>query len=62
VRVDVDGEDRKNDTETSVFVGNMPWITNDEDLMQHFKKAGKVVNIRVIRDPTTFVGKGFGYI
>lgn len=59
-----DGGDsaKKNDTETSVFIGNMPWVVQEEDLRKHFDPCGTILNVRIIRDPDTFIGKGFGYI
>ncbi|KAG6066344.1 hypothetical protein E4U32_006150 [Claviceps aff. humidiphila group G2b] len=34
----------------------------EEGLWQTFSKAGKVENVRVVRDPKTRVGKGFAYV
>ena len=31
-------------------------------VLPNFEDAGEILNVRIIRDPTTFVGKGFGYI
>ena len=35
IRVDIDGknEAEKNDFETSVFIGNLPWVVNEECLL-----------------------------
>lgn len=64
IRVDLEGkeEDDKNDFETSVFIGNLPWVVNEEELRSHFEDAGKILNVRVIRDKETFIGKGIAYI
>jgi RNA recognition motif-containing protein len=64
IRVDIDGktEAEKNDFETSVFIGNLPWVVNEEDLRAHFEECGKILNVRVIRDKDTFIGKGIAYI
>ena len=34
----------------------------EEGLWRQFEKAGKVESVRVVRDPKTRVGKGFGYV
>lgn len=34
----------------------------EEGLWMQFSKAGRVENVRVVRDKTTRVGKGFGYV
>jgi len=31
-------------------------------LRKHFAECGEIDNVRIIRDKTTGVGKGFGYI
>jgi nucleolar protein 12 len=51
-----------NDYEKTVFIGNLPWVLNEEDLRKHFSKMGEMLNVRIIRDGRTFIGKGFGYI
>lgn len=64
----MDGKDEKfqNDFETTVFIGNLPFITNEEDLRAHFddlEEGGSgITNVRIIRDPKTFIGKGIAYV
>ena len=60
LRVDLEGE--KNDFETSIFIGNLPWVVNEEELRAFFEDAGNILNVRVIRDKETFIGKGIAYI
>ena len=65
-------ESNKNDFETTIFIGNLPFVTNEEELRKHFAGVAKslaldgdgdgILNVRVIRDPKTFIGKGIGYI
>ena len=65
LRVDVDGGEKteKNDFETSLFIGNLPWVVNEEELRAHFEvPEGKILNVRVIRDKDTFIGKGIAYV
>ena len=52
----------------------MPFVTNEEDLRIHFNDVAKslqtedqligdgILNVRVVRDPKTFIGKGIGYV
>ncbi len=64
LRVDLDGKSdaEKNDFETTIFIGNLPYVINEEDLRAHFEDCGKILNVRVIRDKDTFIGKGIAYI
>lgn len=50
------------DFNTTVFVGNLPFIVSEEDVRAHFAPLGKILNVRMVRDPKTYVGKGVGYI
>ncbi len=64
MRVDIDGkpDEERNDFETTIFIGNLPWVINEEDLRAHFEDCGKILNVRVVRDKDTFIGKGIAYI
>ncbi|KAK9768616.1 Nucleolar protein 12 [Basidiobolus ranarum] len=62
LRVDKSDNTGSQDRKTSVFVGNLAFDVDEEDLWQHFTQCGEVVNVRIIRDKTTNVGKGFGYV
>lgn len=64
VRVDSDNpEAKKHDYEKTLFVGNLPWVVEEEDIRRYFvKMGGKVADVRVIRDPNTQIGKGFCYV
>jgi len=46
----------------SVFVGNLPFISNEEQLRELFKPIGNVEAVRIVRDRVSNVGKGFGYV
>jgi len=37
-------------------------VVQEEDLRKHFEVCGTILNVRIIRDGETFIGKGFGYI
>ena len=62
IRVDLDGAKKEEDFESTVFIGNLPWVVSEEELRAHFAEAGKILNVRVIRDKDTFIGKGIAYI
>ena len=64
LRVDIDSkaEGQENDYESTIFIGNLPWVLNEEDLRKHFEECGDILNVRIIRDKDTFIGKGIAYI
>ena len=66
MRVDVenaeDGDKKKHDYDSTIFIGNLPWVSSEEDLRAHFSDIGEILNVRIIRDPKTHLGKGFGYV
>jgi nucleolar protein 12 len=53
---------KKDDYDTTAFIGNLPYIVNEEELRTHFAKFGTILNVRLVRDPKTYIGKGIGYI
>lgn len=55
------------DTKCTVFLGGLPHYADEEELREHFAKAlpngqKDIVGVRIVRDPATLVGKGFGYL
>lgn len=50
------------DRKKSIFLGNLPLDIKDEALWRFFETCGKIVNVRVIRDRKSGLGKGFGYV
>lgn len=73
IRVDIDYRDPdapvSRDYDTTIFIGNLPFQSNEEDLRKHFSylTVGEgnddgILNVRIIRDPETFIGKGIAYI
>ena len=56
--------DRKseNDFNTTIYVGNLPFVVGEEEVRQHFEPCGTITNVRLIREPKTFIGKGIGYV
>ncbi|XP_041352996.1 RNA-binding protein 34-like [Gigantopelta aegis] len=62
LRVDLASKSTEHDSNKSVFVGNLPFSLEEEDLRSHFRRCGKIENVRVVRDNKTGIGKGFGYV
>lgn len=46
----------------SVFVGNLPYRVEEPALEEHFLDCGSIVAVRIVRNPLTGVGRGFGYV
>ncbi len=45
-----------------IYVGNISYQTTEEDLKEHFEKAGEVINVKIITDRDTGRNRGFGFI
>lgn len=58
--------DVKSQTESvmdnKLFVGNLAWETNEDDLKQHFSAFGTVESAEVMRDKFTGRARGFGFV
>mmetsp|Transcript_7338 Transcript_7338/g.11582 ORF Transcript_7338/g.11582 Transcript_7338/m.11582 type:complete len:537 (-) Transcript_7338:85-1695(-) len=50
------------DNSKSIFVGNLPYDAQENDVRRHFQGCGEIINVRLIRDRRLNVGKGFGYV
>ena len=46
----------------SIYVGNLPWSTSEEQLKQHFEQFGSVLSTKLIHDRDTGKPKGFGFV
>ena len=46
----------------SIFVGNLPWSTTDEDLKTKFSEFGSVISARIVSDKMTGRSRGFGFV
>ncbi|XP_050305789.1 RNA-binding protein 34 [Anthonomus grandis grandis] len=62
IRVNCCESNDKPDESKAIFVGNMPFNVEDEELWNLFKPCGPISHIRVVRDGRTGMGKGFGYV
>jgi len=47
---------------TTIFVGNLPWATDEDELKTIFEECGEVVNARIVRQSWTQRSRGFGYV
>lgn len=52
----------KHDQKRSVFLGNVPFSTEEEDIWAIFENCGRMLDIRIVRDMKTGIGKGFAYV
>ncbi|KAF9973108.1 Nucleolar protein 12 [Actinomortierella ambigua] len=62
VRVDTADGEKNYNPKKSVFVGNLAFDAQEEDLWNFFKDSGDIENVRIIRDRKTNLGKGFAYV
>ena len=47
---------------TKIFVGNLPWGTDDQQLRNDFEQFGTVTEARVVTDRETGRSRGFGFV
>ncbi|CAG0883639.1 unnamed protein product [Cyprideis torosa] len=50
------------DRKRALFVGNLPFKAEEEELRTLFEGYGQIRDVRIIRDAKTGIGKGFGYV
>ncbi|ENN79249.1 hypothetical protein YQE_04285, partial [Dendroctonus ponderosae] len=62
LRVQFCESDAKPDESKAVFIGNLPFTAEDEELWDLFKICGPISHVRIVRDGRTGIGKGFGYV
>jgi RNA recognition motif-containing protein len=46
----------------TLYVGNLPWSTDDTTLLEVFKEHGAVLSSRIITDKETGRSRGFGFV
>lgn len=46
----------------TLYVGNLPWSTTDDALIEAFREYGDVVSSRIITDRETGRSRGFGFV
>lgn len=47
---------------TKLFVGNLPFSTNEDGLKELFSSVGTVVSVSIITNRTTGRSRGFGFV
>lgn len=47
---------------TKLYVGGLPYSTNEDALKMHFSQAGNVSSATIIMDKMTGRSKGFGFV
>ena len=69
IRVDRVGHAAARDPKRTVFLGNVPYDAGEEEVRAHFAAAlagyggeEAIEAVRLVRDPETQVGKGFGFV
>ncbi|KAI8379377.1 uncharacterized protein BYT42DRAFT_644659 [Radiomyces spectabilis] len=62
LRVDSVAAPKPHDRKRSVFLGSLPFDVQEEELWAFFKDCGEVESVRVVRDKSTNIGKGIGYV
>jgi RNA recognition motif-containing protein len=46
----------------TLYIGNLPWSTTEEELAQAFAAHANVVSARIIMDRETGRSRGFGFV
>ncbi|MGE5591999.1 MAG: RNA recognition motif domain-containing protein [Bacillota bacterium] len=46
----------------TLYVGNLPWATTEDDLVQLFSQYGTVHSARIIQDRESGRSRGFGFV
>ncbi len=48
--------------EVNLFIGNLPRTTTGEELAALFARAGEVVRVNMMKDPTDGYSRGFAFV
>jgi RNA recognition motif-containing protein len=46
----------------TIYVGNIPWTTTEDQLKDYFNEHGQVLNARIITERATGRSKGYGFV
>jgi len=46
----------------SIYVGNLPWSANEEQVQDLFAEYGSVLSVKLISDRETGRARGFGFV
>lgn len=58
----VDLAERKKESSKSIFIGNLPYSADEEKVRELFSVCGEIINVRIVRNPKSGIGKGFGFV
>ena len=47
---------------TKLYVGNLPYETNETDLQTLFESSGPVASVNIVRDRATGQARGFAFV
>lgn len=47
---------------STIYVGNLPWSTDEEGLKKLFEACGEIKSARIVRQSWTKKSRGFGYV
>jgi RNA recognition motif-containing protein len=50
------------DHDLQIYIGNLPYRTNEEDLQEHFSKYGPIDDVRVVKDRRSGRSKGYAFL
>jgi len=53
---------KHHDQSKSIFLGNLHFGIEEDQVRKHFQACGDIIDVRLIRDSFTGIGKGFGYV
>ncbi|XP_044162690.1 RNA-binding protein 34-like isoform X1 [Acropora millepora] len=62
IRVDLTGQESEHDHARSIFIGNLRFDAEEENIRQAFADCGTIESVRIVRDNKTGIGKGFGFV
>jgi nucleolar protein 12 len=57
-----EGKVQEHDQSKAVFLGNVKFNEQEDNIRRHFEKCGSITDVRLVRDTATGMGKGFGYV
>ena len=46
----------------SIYVGNLPWSTKEQELFDLFADFGEVISVKIITDRETGRSRGFAFV
>jgi RNA recognition motif-containing protein len=46
----------------TIYVGNIPWTTNEDELKTYFSEVGEIISVRIITERATGRSKGYGFV